>query len=207
MIKKWDAISKSLITEKKGFTYRSFGVILKVPYQNMLSAHHEDLMSELNIGKMDRAEFLTRAPDKEQEKNLEKTPPHIRNGMLSQEIKRHQHRLATPETILKNTYDSRNEIIVATRPFINMTEGLPATGEVKIKGYFLAGGQHSSFAIKYPPTDSLEITHEDNLLLANKYAHEIAREASIPFYKINARPDVYDYMNSGSIKKLLSNNI
>jgi len=208
VIKRWDAISASLITEKKGFTYRSFGAILDVPYQNILSAHHEDLMSELNIGRIDRTEFLTREFDKIQEKSaLEEMPPHVRNGMLSQEILNHQRKLSTPDTVLKDTYNARNEIIIATRPFVNVTEGLPVTGEVKIKGYFLAAGQHSSLAIKYPPKNSSAVTCEDNLLLEDKYARDMARQANLPYFRINARPDVYDYMESSAINRLRGANI
>lgn len=203
VIKSWDTMSASLITERQGFTYRSFGAILEVPYQNILSAHHEDLMSELNIGVIDRTEFLARASDKSREKRaLEETPSHVRSGMLSREISNHHIKLSTPDVVLENTDNARNEIIIATRPFVNVTEGLPATGEVKIKGYFLAASPHSSFAIKFPPRGSSAVTREDNLLLEHTYAYAVAREARVPFFRLNARPDVYDYMKSHSIDRL-----
>jgi len=206
-IKSWDAISASLITEQKNSTYRAFGAILDVPYQNILAAHSEDLMIELNAGKSNRTEYLTRVFDKAQEmSSLEKSLSYVRNGMLAREIQNYQRRLSKPEEVLQNTYDSRNEIVIATRPFVNITEGLPATGEVKIKGYLLMTGQHSSFAIKYPPKDNVELTSQDNLLLENAYARDIAQAAGVPLYRISGRPDAYDYMNSASINRLRRNN-
>lgn len=202
-LKSWDAVSASLITESKSFTYRSFGAILAVPPQNILAAHHEDLMSELNVGRTDRVDYLVRTADRQAERSrLSNASSVERNGMLAREISHHQHRQSTPEEIIRRTDQTRNELIIATRPSVNVTKGLPVTGEVRIVGYFLITTPHNPYAMAVPPAGSEALTPKDNAALAETHAQGIARQAGVPFYLLKGQADVFDYMSSSALEQL-----
>lgn len=82
MLTRWDTLSTSLISDEKQFTYGSFGVVLKVPFQNILITHHSDMMFPNNIGDIRRQRF----EHMNKTINQSNLSCFIRSGLLSNEI-------------------------------------------------------------------------------------------------------------------------
>ena len=133
-LSQWDTVSASLISDQKPFTYGSIGVVLRVPYQNIVTTHHADLMFRNNIGDIKRQDF----DHMERKSNLADIPPWVRNGMLSEEINKtiDTTSIHSPDEILRKTYYERNELVIVTRPGINIHPGFPATQPVEVIAAF-----------------------------------------------------------------------
>jgi hypothetical protein len=130
ILSQWDNISASLISNEKSFTYGVMGVVLKVPYQNIVITHHCNLFFRNNIGDMKRRRYDI-VNDRFNWADLQ---PWERNGALTREITKHHDMVGihTPDMVLSQTYNERNELIIISRPGVNIHPGLPSTRAVEV---------------------------------------------------------------------------
>ncbi|GGA52644.1 hypothetical protein GCM10011385_02470 [Nitratireductor aestuarii] len=139
-----DAMCASLISHLKPFTFREVGVILQVPHQNILCAFHRDINSNLQAGLPGTKVAGPAEARAKYQAYLNKVPPSKRTGMLKENVLKHASFLQTPEDVLNNTFQRHNEIIVVTRPGVNVHPGMPATSSIKVTGYFMIDNDASS---------------------------------------------------------------
>lgn len=186
----WDVACLSLINENKPYTYRSVGVILEVPAQNIIAAHYEDMMSDTNIGKTERIDFAISTTDKNKYDHLS----HIeKKGLFAKSMHKHSHHRLSPSQVLKKTYHLRNEILVMTRSGINFHPKHPATKNIKIIGLFLNDCEISD-EIKYfgEAMDKHFLNKEEKYNLFKKYATPLAKKLNIPILYLNGNADCGD---------------
>lgn len=190
----WDAISASVISDKKTHSYGSVGVILKVPPQNILIAHEEDMMSELNVGVPERANFLVRQCQGGENKDaLMKLSRIERSALLSKEILNlsRAFTMKSRQDLLRGTYHSRNEVVVATKPGVNIHPELPATDKVEIIGFFMMTEELGNDAKNYSDFLGKRVhTTQERESIFIKHALPLATRKNIPALFIKGRPDV-----------------
>jgi len=119
-------------------------VILQVPHQNILCAFHRDINSNLQAGLPGTKVAGPAEARAKYQAYLNKVPPSKRTGMLKENVLKHASFLQTPEDVLNNTFQRHNEIIVVTRPGVNVHPGMPATSSIKVTGYFMIDNDASS---------------------------------------------------------------
>ncbi|WP_163836082.1 hypothetical protein [Spartinivicinus ruber] len=188
----WDVACTSIVNQKKTYTYGSVGVILKVPQQNVLAASPEDLMSETNVGLIDRANKLVNEFDRSDVKSrYERMPDYQRNGLLKKEIASHQRHTNTPEQVLENTYRARNEILICTAEGVNIHQGEKTTGKVEIAGIFL-NDSAPNFNHKHIADWKGEtlLSQDDRYELFQQYAEPLAQELGLPIIYLNGSVDI-----------------
>jgi hypothetical protein len=190
----WDIISASVISDKKPYSYGSVGVILKVPPQNILIAHEEDMMSELNVGVPGRVDFLVRECHTGENKDgLMKLSSTERSGLLSKEVLNlsRAFSMKSRQDLLRGTYHNRNEVVIATKPGVNIHPALPATDKVEIIGFFMMTGELGNDAKKYSAFlgKSVHTTQERESIFV-KRALPLAARKNIPALFIRGGPDV-----------------
>jgi hypothetical protein len=152
-LSRWDTISASVISDRKRFTYATAGVVLAVPVQNILLTSPRDLDFDGNVGDLDRVEHWL-LPG--QLPGVEAMPAHQRSALLSRRIFLQMDRtsIITPESVLERTHQDRNEVVVITRPGVNIRTGHGATGPVGVVGVFRAKGK-SRAVTPHPRKDEL----------------------------------------------------
>ncbi len=192
----WDVACASIVNQNKTFTYGSVGVILKVPQQNVIAASPDDLMSETNIGLIDRTSKLVNVPGKDSTKaRYEAMPDYQRSGLLKKELARYQRYTNTPDEVLKKTYGARNEILICTSGGVNIHEGQKATGKVEIVGIFLNDSA--------PTADHQHLADwkGENLLskegkyeLFKQYAEPLAQQIGVPIIYLNGTADTAEML-------------
>lgn len=187
----WDVACTSIIDQNKTFTYGNVGVILRVPEQNILAASPEDLMSETNVGLLDRTEELVNSADKDKTKNAYATmPSHQRTGMLKNEIAKHARHTNTPEQVLKNTYEMRNEILICTAQGVNIHDGEQATAKVEIAGIFLNDCEpsYNNQHLANFKGETL-LTKDEKYAIFKAHAEPLAAKLGIPIVYLNGQAD------------------
>ncbi|EMZ7035367.1 hypothetical protein ABE276_003445 [Salmonella enterica] len=145
----WDCISASVMSDAHPYCYGGMGVILKVPPQNIIITHYNDIMFRNNIGEAKRSAFdlfkqarakqgrNMREDEDEEERRLYRIE---QSGLLSKHAVAWHRRygISSPDKILNepNQYQNRNEVIVITRPGVNIHPGMPVTALVEVKAVF-----------------------------------------------------------------------
>lgn len=195
-IRSWDVICASIINQSQTYTYRSVGVILKVPKQNIVAASPDDLMSETNIGLKERSDFLVNASD-EEIASSKSMPSYQRTGLLKRELARHQRHMNTPQKVLDNTYKARNEIILITKEGINFHSGHQATGKVEISALFINDSEltvaHKDIAL-YCEKELL--SKDERCDLFDMYAIPLAKKMGIPVIYLNGNVDLAEFIDT-----------
>ncbi|GEM77637.1 hypothetical protein [Vibrio sagamiensis] len=190
----WDVICTSIVNQDKTFTYGSVGVILKVPEQNVLAASPEDLMSEPNVGLIDRTDRLVNAPDDDEAKSLyESMPSFKRSGLLKEELARHQKHTNTPDEVLEKTRRERNEILICTSAGVNIHEGHKATGKVEIAGFFLNDDSRTPIGEVDWKGNAIP-SQDEKYALFKKHAEPLAHKLGVPIIYLNGTADTYESM-------------
>lgn len=187
----WDVACTSIIDQSKTFTYGNIGVILKVPQQNILAASPDDLMSETNVGLLDRTEELVNSADKDKTKNTYAAmPSHQRTGMLKTEIAKHARHTNTPEQVLKNTYEMRNEILICTAQGVNIHDGEQATAKVEIAGIFLNDCEpsYNNLHLANFKGETL-LTKDEKYAIFKAHAEPLAAQLGVPIMYLNGQAD------------------
>ncbi|MEZ8202271.1 hypothetical protein [Vibrio splendidus] len=193
----WDVACTSIVNQSKTFTYGSVGVILKVPEQNVIAASPNDLMSETNIGLLDRTEDLVNVSDKNATKTrYEAMPDYERTGLLAKkELPRHQRHTNTPSEVLKKTYGMRNEILICTSGGVNLHEGQKATEKVEIAGFFLNDSaptaSHQDLADWKGET---LLSKNDKYELFKQHAEPLAQKLGVPIIYLNGTADIAEVL-------------
>jgi len=200
----FDVASTSLVNQDKTYTYGSVGVILKVPGQNILAASPDDLMSETNIGLVDRTERLVNVTDKESYKSLyQSMHDYQRNGLLKTEIARYHRHTNTPEEVLNKTYGMRNEVIICTSEGVNIHQGAEATDKVEIVGFFLNDSaldkDHQSIA---DWKGKKLLSQDEKCSLFQQYAKPLSQKLEVPMIYLNG---TVDFAETVPNTKVLSN--
>lgn len=149
LINNFDALCGSLVSNDKPYAFRDFGVILTVPNQNILAASPRDINSNLQAGSL---EYRPRHEPMEDPDMIRKyfaeCPAEVRNGMLKESILRCSSYLFTPEYVLENTAGRHNEVIIATRPDVNIHPGFPVTRNIEISGYVMMDGEPDEILVR-----------------------------------------------------------
>jgi len=181
----FDALCASLISDHKPFTFRDFGAILEVPHQNILCAFHRDINSNLQAGL--NGMKVTGPPQAraEYQAYLEKLPRHQRAGMLKENVLKLASFLETPEVVLNNTHERHNEVIVVTRPGVNVHPGLPATARLKVTGYFMIDDDPSvDFVLHRSAAGQCRLTETEKDRLFREYIVPLAEHHGVPALRI-----------------------
>lgn len=147
-----DFISVSLFSNEKPGAYGRIGLVLEVPPQNILRTSGTDIDFRNNrASKVHscRDHFAGTAAElpAEQRFSLEE-----RGANAREIIKSFYHwapsgfpsptNILTPKEVIDSTrqygnFTEHNELLLASRPGVNIYPGLPATGFIKVKGIFL----------------------------------------------------------------------
>lgn len=182
-----DAICTSLFSDEKPFAYRDFGIVLRVPAQNVLCAFHRDINSNLSAGAL-----AHRPPLGETEEQvwsyLSRLPAHERNALLARNIARFAKYLYTPDQVLADTRDRHNEVVVATRPGVNIHPGFPATGQLEIAAYFALIDEPDPAVARSVSADGQTVlTRTAKLKLFMDHIIPLARQLGLPALLLNGR--------------------
>lgn len=138
LLKNWDAISTSIISDKHRAAYGQIGFVLEVPKQNVMLTSVDDLMFRNHIGVKSRQHLdLLNGKGYENKSDIELA------GMLSKHIRGLYKEFLTPGEILKKSQYNcdRNEIIVTGREGVNIHPGMPATGKIKFKACIIINAE------------------------------------------------------------------
>lgn len=218
-LENWDSISASVISDNHNISYRSVGVILKVPANNIVAMHSQDMMSELNIGVLERTAHLVNVYDKDNEKNKYlQMQPHERNALLSSELTNLSRNRKTVDELLAYHGRERNELIVITKPDVkiqrqtgervkNIHEGV-MTGRVEICGYVLIDNEPSE-SQKYDAKilkRKLLSREEKEVIYKNKI-ERLSQKNNLPVLYIKGQSDIAEVMSDDARKTLLEADI
>ncbi|WP_160116619.1 hypothetical protein [Pseudovibrio ascidiaceicola] len=186
-MKSWDTICTSVVTDEKCYAYGAFGVILDVPPENVLASSSSDLMSDINIGREDRKDFMVNVSKQQNERMLE-VPEPVRKGYLSKHLAAfsNEKQQRNVDDLMENTYFQHNEVIVSTREGVQHKAGVDATGEIKIKGIFMIDAEPSPETIHvHNFNEKHALSKEEKHDLFMKHAGPIAENLGVPILFLN----------------------
>lgn len=135
----WDAISTSVISTQKLLPYSNYGLILRVPKNNILTTSPTDQWFDNYAGTARAKEYKPQVPDSPQGRGLFADQVHDKNLMIGG--------LLTPDEVLQFTgsqdaighmagaaLTAHNEVIVCGRPGAPLHHGV--TGAIEVAGAF-----------------------------------------------------------------------
>jgi hypothetical protein len=182
-----DAICTSLFSDEKPFAFRDFGVVLRVPAQNILCAFHRDINSNLGAGALGHRPPVGRV-EEQVWSYMARLPAQERNAILSENIKRFAKFLYTPDEVLADTRERHNEVVVATRPGVNIHPGFPATGQIEIAAYFaLIDEPDPDIARSASEMGETVLTRTAKLKLFKDHVIPLARDFGLPALLMNGK--------------------